>query len=1189
MQSNFTGNSRRLRQVNLSGRPSQNAWTAKNASGSTNAVATAQQERERRQRERDKLSASQTIQRRWRGYNSRRRCKQQWRQDWDKLEHGTGPDPTTMPYTSEVESVAQLMLLSHFFSPAHPEDVERLRLFLCRQALMIKLTSEAAKDGPLPQAYVRMLKLILMVLQEQAMTTGNSVDVFYLERLKWIITRVPVLSEQDAQSIYQTLAKLVRRYEGHSVEYLTVIIECAIAPLQSIYDREHAAYKAFALEFLILPELARKPIVSDGLNMLSKTIDLQLLAKAIVNLFEHSNAHRFNENVAAEHHTPILAYLIYFHRQAKQLEREANFGNDKDYISAVSLLLSSVAADATSHQGMVDDHDVTNDTTGAHFADAFFQEQILSLVDGDSISSFLGKSNNAAASPAQYGKLDDDAKHLASFALTLMRFFPQKADDIRMQLYRGSAASIMQDAKSRTPAIIYFWQVAKATSVFREISSDLGSVIHLLRPERGGVTLARETKSSCATMSMQDIQDDWRVVLIFLELYTFVLRVMDDEEFFSAAGPNSALSSGNWASQNALPLDDVKRLIVFLKNVGFSVYYNAFALSNYEPERPRDQGSLTTYFKLSMKGESREELDTPEQVSESTVAGLAGITVDYAKGIVTGLLRMLYERDSRRSFVPKGHWLMTSHLDMIGFISSVVEEDEKRRQMLDEDEDEDVDQDQMDEDDRDNVIGASHTNRLRQQEKLRNQQRKLARNKFLAGVAPRLEIMQTMPFFIPFETRVTIFREFVKLDQIKRRGGSGDAETWRFNTMHNPDLLHRHHARIRRERVFEDAYKQFDSLGDGLKEPIQITFVDAFDNEEAGIDGGGVTKEFLTSITKEAFTPIDHGLSMFVENQNHMLYPNPTAVEEIRESVQGSPEAQRTAINNLLRRYEFVGRIIGKCLYEGILVDVSFASFFLLKWALTSLDGSATRESSYRANLNDLKDMDEDLYKGMLVLKNDPGDVSEYNVDFTIGEAITTNYDTGSQKIRTVNLRPNGSHELVTNANRLLYISFVARHRLQVQPARQTAAFLRGLSDMIKPSWLNMFNQSELQTLIGGTSSAIDVDDLKRNTECSGVFQPGTEGEHPTIQMFWEVMNEFSDAERRAVLKFVTSTPRAPLLGFKSLIPKFTIRDSGRDQMRLPSASTCVNLLKLPMYSRKDVLRAKLLKAVESGAGFDLS
>jgi len=80
-----------------------------------------------------------------------------------------------------------------------------------------------------------------------------------------------------------------------------------------------------------------------------------------------------------------------------------------------------------------------------------------------------------------------------------------------------------------------------------------------------------------------------------------------------------------------------------------------------------------------------------------------------------------------------------------------------------------------------------------------------------------------------------------------------------------------------------------------------------------------------------------------------------------------------------------------------------------------------------------------------------------------------------------------------------------------------------------------------------------------------------------------------SDENRRKVLKFVTSTPRAPLLGFSHLNPKFSIRDSSEDQTRLPSTSTCVNLLKLPRYADEKTMMEKLLYAANSGAGFDLS
>ena len=229
-------------------------------------------------------------------------------------------------------------------------------------------------------------------------------------------------------------------------------------------------------------------------------------------------------------------------------------------------------------------------------------------------------------------------------------------------------------------------------------------------------------------------------------------------------------------------------------------------------------------------------------------------------------------------------------------------------------------------------------------------------------------------------------------------------------------------------------------------------------------------------------------------------------------------------------------------------------------------------------------------------MKYYPGNVEDFALNFTITDTISTpspdNPDGASSSTRTITreLKPNGANLPVTNQNRLVYISYVARHRLQNQPRLQTNAFLRGLGEIIQSSWLSMFNQAELQTLIGGDASEIDVSDLRQHTNYGGVYVIGDDQqEHPSVRHFWDVMNAFSDSDRRKVLQFVTSTPRAPLLGFGQLNPWFSIRDAGDDQERLPSTSTCVNLLKLPRYKSATTLREKLLYAINSGAGFDLS
>lgn len=571
---------------------------------------------------------------------------------------------------------------------------------------------------------------------------------------------------------------------------------------------------------------------------------------------------------------------------------------------------------------------------------------------------------------------------------------------------------------------------------------------------------------------------------------------------------------------------------------------------------------------------------------------------------------------------------MSSHLDMTGFIASVVEEEERKQQVDDSDE-EDNDLFEDSDDDLPQQSLRYHSPGGVSGKVLKERQLQNARNRrMLEAVAPRLEILRNLPFFIQFETRVEIFREFVGRDQALRRGGFTDPDEWRVS-IHNRSrgdaLLRRHQATIQRGDIFHSAFKQLDALGEGLKEPIMISFVDRFGQLEAGIDGGGVTKEFLTSLMGEIFDPNDPA-QLFVANDQNLLYPNPGKLDEVRYLHRGPGKdegaASKAAVERVLAQYRFLGRIIGKCLYEGFLIDATFAGHFLIRWALTGGTTQASQESGYHPTIDDLRDLDQSLYHGVLKLKHYTGDVeADFGLNFTVIDSFTAgtnrnrNGDDGSGDDgallvhkRTRPLKPSGADIPVTNTNRPEYIYLLANHRLRTQSWFQTNAFLSGLRDMIQPMWLSMFNQSELQHLVGGDNAAIDVDDLRNHTEYSGVYSIGDDGrEHPTIELFWDVLREMGEGERRAVVKFVTSTPRAPLGGFGHLVPRFTIRDAvgnrslgdaigsggggGGDDSegRLPSTSTCVNLLKLPKYASAGVLRDKLLYAVNSGAGFDLS
>lgn len=160
----------------------------------------------------------------------------------------------------------------------------------------------------------------------------------------------------------------------------------------------------------------------------------------------------------------------------------------------------------------------------------------------------------------------------------------------------------------------------------------------------------------------------------------------------------------------------------------------------------------------------------------------------------------------------------------------------------------------------------------------------------------------------------------------------------------------------------------------------------------------------------------------------------------------------------------------------------------------------------------------------------------------------------------------------------------MADYRLNKVISKQSYAFAKGLFDIIDIKWLSMFSSQELQKIIGGSSLPIDIDDLRNNSVYGGFHD-----NDPTIELFWSVLYEFSVFERQTFLKFVTSVSRPPLLGFKDLKPLFCIRDGGDDTNRLPTASTCINLLILPRYNDKATMKSKLLYAINFCAGFDLS
>ncbi|KAK8084705.1 HECT-domain-containing protein [Apiospora hydei] len=1160
MFSNFTGQSKRPRNVNLSGQRN-NPWATPgsawgSSTGASKTVAQAQAEREKRQRERDELAASRKLQRVWRGHHARRSTKNEHRRQWDQLYHNTESVDVPM---SDGDAVADperareaLPLLLSLFEPSLSHDQRRLDQFL------LDASSEAWK--PQSHQYKRLASLLVTALEKRPLN--------FSQRPFALLVRLVVEEPRSIAAIEDRYYKLLASYcesaandIDHSGQEL--LAEAVTAPLDHRKTKYPEAYTTFAYSFLTCSNitfLQKKP------EAIARRLDLETLSRTIIS----GSRAEVSGQRSKEQLLWLLAHFI-------ALNRALSTAQGSVYLEALYQQLCPLIDDIrirSAPQPVEDEADSSDDEDEsairkANPLPAYVLHQLEFLVNENGISELLNRFTSTASSSV---RLSEDASILAGYTLLLLRCFPAQRDDMRMRLFQGDIRTQGPEGSVYLPSVKFLWLAVSKTEVFTTISQPKikilsSTIVSLLRSDP-----ARD--------------QEWRIVLLFLELYNFLLRVTDDDDFL--VDERNVIVNQSPAVKriraSGLSISELELLVTFLKNLSFTLYHN---LKDVMP-RDRSRPALGALLGVSPATSTR---NIPEQADAPSFAGILGLDPLSLRGCATTTMQSLYERDSRRSFLPSGFWLMTSKFDMEGFISAVVLEEQQSQNAEDDEDMSDSDINPVD----NHTSAGQRLSRAAQIERQRQLQR-VHKEQLLSQLGPKLEILRNMPFAIPFDVRVKIFRQFVDIDKIKRRNGLVDPDQWRLGLLNGSfggphqtgrDVLGRHTARIKRGQLFSDAYDQFYALGDGLKEPIQITFVDQFDQPEAGIDGGGVTKEFLTSVSSEAFTPGDEGPRLFVTNSQNLLHPNPAAFDELFEDLTsaGVPKSDwGPRITELTQQYEFLGRIVGKCMYEGILVDIAFAPFFLLRWPTA---GQST--SDFRSSLNDLRDLDPDLYKGLMSLKNYSGDVSDLSLDFTITDQVT-NPRTGQSRNIVRLLRKDGDKTIVTNTDRVLYISYVAHHRLVAQSLRQTKAFLRGLSTIINPSWLSMFNQSELQRLVGGDSTEIDIVDLRNNTQYSGVYSIGDDGEeHETVKMFWDVMKELADTERRALLKYVTSTPRAPLLGFSQLSPRFSIRDGGDDETRLPSTSTCVNLLKLPRYKDAKTLKKKLLYAIQSGAGFDLS
>lgn len=367
------------------------------------------------------------------------------------------------------------------------------------------------------------------------------------------------------------------------------------------------------------------------------------------------------------------------------------------------------------------------------------------------------------------------------------------------------------------------------------------------------------------------------------------------------------------------------------------------------------------------------------------------------------------------------------------------------------------------------------------------------------------------------------------------------------------------HVKVRRSHIFEDSYAEImrQSATD-LKKRLMIKF-----DGEDGLDYGGLSREFFFLLSHEMFNPF-YCLFEYSAHDNYTLQINP-----------------HSGINpEHLNYFKFIGRVVGLAIFHRRFLDAFFIGA-LYKMMLNKA-----------VALSDMEGVDADFHRSL-----------QWMLDNPIEGVLDQTFSTEDERFGQTNvedLKPGGRDIEVTDANKKEYVDLMVKWRIQKRIDEQFQAFITGFHELIPAELVNVFDERELELLIGGIAE-IDVEDWKKHTDYRGY----TESDE-VIKFFWQTIRSWDGEQKSRLLQFATGTSRIPVNGFKDLQGsdgprRFTIEKAGEmnnlpkshtwyviefASFRINANTSSFNRLDLPPYKSLEALQTKLTMAVEETMGF---
>ncbi|XP_037660471.1 probable E3 ubiquitin-protein ligase HECTD2 isoform X1 [Choloepus didactylus] len=356
--------------------------------------------------------------------------------------------------------------------------------------------------------------------------------------------------------------------------------------------------------------------------------------------------------------------------------------------------------------------------------------------------------------------------------------------------------------------------------------------------------------------------------------------------------------------------------------------------------------------------------------------------------------------------------------------------------------------------------------------------------------------------------------------------------------------------KVRRTHLVSDSLDELTRKRADLKKKLKVTFVG-----EAGLDMGGLTKEWFLLLIRQIFHP-DYGMFTY-HKDSHCHWFSSFKCDNYSE-------------------FRLVGILMGLAVYNSITLDIRFPPCCykkLLSPPIVPSDQNTT-VGICNVTIDDLSRIMPELAHGLSELLSHEGNVEEdfYSTFQVFQEEFGI--------IKSYNLKPGGDKITVTNQNRKEYVQLYIDFLLNKSIYKQFSAFYYGFHSVCASNALMLLRPEEVEILVCG-SPELDMHALQRSTQYDGYAKTDL-----TIRYFWDVVLGFPLDLQKKLLHFTTGSDRVPVGGMADL--NFKISKNETSTNWLPVAHTCFNQLCLPPYKSKKDLKQKLIIGISNAEGFGL-